>query len=328
MDKQQLLDELKQMAQSGQITQDEALAVFAMPTNSDTMSAHLTLSEVMYYIGSAIVFLGVIVLCYQNWNSFVSPLRILVTLGSAVAAFIVAAILFRYENLKKVSQAFFLLCGLLMPLGLYVTFKEMGVDVSLNNIQVLVNLLLVTIFFSSFYFFRQTILLFFGILAATALFSSTINLIVGQNLLVLDYSKVWEYTFLVSGLAWMLLGYYFKDGTYKAITGVLYGFGSVYFLGAAIFLGGWQPSQNSFWELVYPLLVFGVTFLSVHVKSKAFLVFGSIFLIAYILKLTLEYFSSSNLWPLALVLAGLVIMVVGYYAVRINKKYLSTATVS
>jgi ABC-type branched-subunit amino acid transport system permease subunit len=78
---------------------------------------------------------------------------------------------------------------------------------------------------------------------------------------------------------------------------------------------------------VYPLLVFGVIFLSVYVKSKAFLVFGTIFLIAYILKLTSEYFSSGLGWPLALVLAGLAIMAVGYYAVRINKRYLTTVTV-
>jgi hypothetical protein len=74
-------------------------------------------------------------------------------------------------------------------------------------------------------------------------------------------------------------------------------------------------------------VVFGMIFLSVYVKSKAFLVFGTIFLIVYILKLTGEYFTSGLGWPLALVVAGLVIMVVGYYAVKINKQYLTTVKI-
>ena len=327
MDKQQLLDELKQMAAAGQVSQGEVLAAFTTADASSAMSKSLSLSEIMYYIGGAIVFLGIIVLGYQNWDSFNSPLRILITLGSAVAAFVIGALLYRYENLKKVSQAFFLLAGLLAPLGLNVLFKEQGIDISSDTSQALIYLLLTSIFFGSMYFFRQTIILFFGIIFASTLFHFIINVIVGQNLLAENYSKVWEYGMLTTGVAWMLLGYYFKDGFYKAITGALYGFGVLGFLGATIALGGWNPNQNAFWELIYPLLVFGVIFLSVYVKSKAFLVFGTIFLIAYILKLTSEYFSSGLGWPLALVLAGLAIMAVGYYAVRINKRYLTTVTV-
>jgi hypothetical protein len=102
----------------------------------------------------------------------------------------------------------------------------------------------------------------------------------------------------------------------------LYAFGSLGFLGAALALGGWAPEQNVFWELIFPLLVFGIIFLSIYVKSRAFLVFGSLFLIGYIFKLTGEYFSNTLGWPLALVLAGLLIMGVGYYAVRINRQYM------
>jgi hypothetical protein len=45
-------------------------------------------------------------------------------------------------------------------------------------------------------------------------------------------------------------------------------------------------------------------------------------LIFYILKLTGEYFTSGLGWPLSLVLAGLAIIGIGYYAVKLNKKYL------
>ena len=78
-----------------------------------------------------------------------------------------------------------------------------------------------------------------------------------------------------------------------------------------------------FWELIYPGLVFGALFLSVHIKSKAFLTWGTLFLMAYILKITSEYFSSGLGWPLALVIAGLAMIGVGYMSLSLKKKYLS-----
>jgi len=324
MDKQEVLQSIKELSQSGQLSQAEVLAAF---TGASIMPAatiepkSLKLSEIMYYIGGAIVFLGICVLVYQNWDFLSSGLRVFITLGSFIAAFVVAILLNRYADLKKVAQAFFLISGMLAPLALNVTLHESGFDISSNSIQVLIFLVLTAIFFTAFYFYRQVILLFFGIVFATGIFHFLINMLVGNNLSYTDATKVWEYRILVLGLAYMFLGYYLYFTSQKALTGVMYGFGSLFFLGAAISLGGWQPNQNAFWELIYPLLVFGVIFLSVYVKSKSFLVFGTIFLIAYILKLTGEYFSSGLGWPLALVLAGLAIMGVGYYAVRLNKKY-------
>lgn len=275
----------------------------------------------MYYIGGGIVFLGVVVLVYQNWDSFSSALRILVTFGSFVAAFVVGILLNRYENFKKLAQAFFLLSGLLAPLGLNVLFKETGQDINSDVLQAAIYVILTAVYLGSLWFFRQTILLFFGVVFASGLFHFIVNLIVGQNLMAANYGKLWEYRILVDGIVWIALGYYWKQTSYAALSGVMYAFGVLGFLGSALALGGWQPNQNAFWELVYPLLVFGTIFFSVYIKSKSFLVFGTIFLIVYILKLTGEYFTSGLGWPLALVLAGLAIMAIGYYAVRLNKKY-------
>ena len=327
MDKQQLLSEIHQMAQSGELSQGEVLAAFSgsdvLVAGQAAQSYNLKLSEIMYYIGAAIVFLGITVLCYQNWDSFGSPVRILVTLGSSIAAFVIGALLYTREDLKKVSQGFFLLAGMLAPLGLNIAFKEGGMDISSDTLQLMIYLILSVVFLGSIKFYKQTILIFFGVLFATGLFHFIINLIIGQNLLMENYSKIWEYRILAAGLAWIFLGYYLKDTAYKGITGELYSFGIIGVLGTTMALGGWQPNQNMFWELIYPLVVFGAIFLSVYLKSKSFLVFGSIFLIVYILKLTDEYFTSGLGWPLALVLAGLAVMGVGYWAVKLNKKYFS-----
>ena len=78
------------------------------------------------------------------------------------------------------------------------------------------------------------------------------------------------------------------------------------------------------WEILFPGIVFGVVFLSVYLKSKSFLVFGSIYLMAYILKLTKEYFADSMGWPLALVISGLLLIGIGYAAFALNKKYIDS----
>jgi hypothetical protein len=326
-DKQQLLLEIRQMIQSGDLSEAEVLAQFGslsnLASNQSSDSHSLRLSEIMYYIGATIIFIGISVLCYQNWDLFNSATRILVTLGSSIAAFVVGALLYSREDLKKASQGFFLLSAVLAPIGLNVLFKEGGMDLSSDSLQFAVYLILSAVFISSLKFFKQTVLIFFSVFFTTALFHFIINLIIGENFLMDNYEKIWEYRILAAGLAWVSLGYYLKDTSYKAITGILYGFGIIYILGSSLALGGWQPEQNVFWELVYPLVVFGAIFASVYLKSKSFLVFGTIFLIIYILKLTGEYFTSGLGWPLALVLAGLGIMGVGYWAVKLNKKYFS-----
>src|SRR5271170_7434446 len=98
MEKTQLLDEIRQMSAAGQLSQAEVLSVFSgqpVLAQEAASTKNLTIAEILYYIGGAIVFLGITVLCYQNWDNFSSFLRIFITLGSCVACFIVAAILNR-----------------------------------------------------------------------------------------------------------------------------------------------------------------------------------------------------------------------------------------
>jgi len=125
-------------------------------------------------------------------------------------------------------------------------------------------------------------------------------------------------------LSYLFFGYYFSSTKQKDLSGVLYGFGNLFFLGAALALGGWKPSQNIFWEMIFPGLVFAVLLLSVHLKSKPFLTFGTIFLMAYILKITGEYFSGTLGWPVSLMICGIALIGIGYYAFSLNKKYLSS----
>ena len=326
MDKQELLAAVRQLSSNKQITHEELAQAFAAgqliaAQPSGDARIPLKLSDILYYIGGAIVFLGVVFLVGQNWENFGSALRIFIALGSMIAAFTVAAVLHRYENYKKAAQAFFLLTGLLAPLGIEVALKEIGLDLSADSVQLLAALLMTSVLLGSFFYFKQTVLLLFGIIYSTAVFHYALSLIIGMNLSYQSRETATKYEFLAIGSAYLILGYYLLSGAQKALSGMLYSFGSLAFLGSTMALGGFSPNQNVFWELIYPLLVFGFIFASVSLKSRAMLVFGTIFLIGYIFKLTGEYFSSGLGWPLALVLAGLAIIGIGFYAVKLNKRY-------
>ncbi len=337
MEKNVVLEQVSSLAAQHLITEGELAAAYnkgagqpspseILPTPSSTghgLSKHLSINDILYYIGGAIVFTGIAVMIGTSWTSLSSLTRVLVTFGFGIVTYITGLIFGREERTDGVSQAFYLISALVLPIGLYVILDVAGVDLYTAATATLISSILVIVFGLSAFLFRKTIFLIFSIIFGTWLFFAVTDLLVGGNP-IFD-GNFYLYRVLCVGLTYMFLGYHFLATEHRdGLSGWLYGFGSLGFLGSALALGGWTPSQNSFWELIYPGLVFGVLFLSVVVKSKAFLVWGSIFLMGYILKITAEYFTEGLGWPLALVLAGLALIGVGYASSYLNRKYIST----
>lgn len=326
MQKEEVLQQIRSLAVQHLITRDEVTAAYdeGISAGIDTDVAatrQATISDILYYVGGAIVFLGISVLIWQHWQALNSVTKILATLGSGIASYIVGVFLSRNERLEVASRAFYFISALVSPLGLYVTFDIAGFDLGRYGIQSLISGILLVTYLLSYVVYRKTVFTIFNVIFGTWLFFSFTSYLVGSN----PYFtwKFSAYRVLCIGLVYVLLGYYLTQTPQRALTGALYGFGVFSFLGAALALGDWKPNQNAFWELVFPGLVFGVMFLSVRLKSKSFLTFGSIYLMAYILKITAEYFRESLGWPLALVLTGLALIAIGYLHFNLKKKYLS-----
>jgi hypothetical protein len=206
------------------------------------------------------------------------------------------------------------------PIGIGVIFYLAGFDTGSAGVQSLISLILFLAYLASYHVFKKDIFIFFSIIFGTWLFFAFTNMLVAGYY---QSEKLYEYRILITGLSYLLLGYYFSEQNKSGLKSFLYGFGVLGFLGAALALGGWHPAQNVFWEAIFPFLVFGVLFLSVYLKSNSFLVFGSLFLMGYILKLTSEYFSQSLGWPLALVIAGFFLIAIGYGSFYLKRKYIS-----
>jgi hypothetical protein len=319
-----LLTELAGQIAAGELETKEVLAVLGMgidPLAPATPVAAWPVSAILYYLGGAIVFMGMAFFTAQQWHYFGPTMRVFVTLGAGVAALVTGVLLNPHRQLGAAGSAFFLLSGLLLPIGLIVAYEEAGVRVLNFALQLQILGILTIVYLATFLLFRKTLLLIFALLFGTCCYFGTIDLMVGSAP-VFDPFTLAAYQILAAGLSLMFLGHGLAAGKHHAISGWLYGFGVAGFLGAALALGQWKPNQNVFWEIIYPGLVFAVIFLSTRLQSKTFLIFGSLALGSYLSKITIEYFSDSLGWAFALVIVGFLQMAVAFLALRIQRQYI------
>ncbi|MFI5157628.1 MAG: hypothetical protein ACHQF4_02115 [Sphingobacteriales bacterium] len=320
MNKSEILKEISLAASRNQVTKNEIDAAFDLGIQQPGWQAdqrHTTLAEVFYYVGAGIIFLGIIILVEQNWSYLNSVARLLVTFGVSIGAYIIAALFSKAKRVGALSAVFFMISGLLLPVGAYVLLDVTGINWGGPGVQTAVALVSLLIFLLSGFIFRKNIFLFFSILFGTWFFQALMIFLFGKS-----FNDLYPYIILASGLIYLLLGKYFAETAESSFTPWLYSFGCLGFLGSALYLGGFSPNQNIFWELIFPILDFALIFFSVRLRSKAFLIFGALFLMLYIIKITTEYFANSLGWPFVLVLSGFLLIGVGYSTWRINHKYL------
>jgi hypothetical protein len=327
--KDEILGGVKDLARTGDLQKGELMAAFdeaageadaAKPESASGFGRRLNLAQVLYYVGGGIVVLGIGILIAQNWSALNDFTRILSTLGSGVLAYVVAVLLGREERTRAVSSAFHLIAALVIPIGLFATLKITGYDLSTFGTQNLVFGILLAMYVASFLVFRQSIFVLFGIVFGSLLYFSLTSMI-GENGSGLFGNKFDQYRFMVLGISYLLIGYGLRDTRYKELTGPAYFFGLPMTLLMAFILGDFKPSANLFWELIFPFLTFGAIVASIWLRSRSFLVWGTIFLMGYIFKITGEYFASDLGWPLALVIAGFAVIGIGVAAVNVRQKF-------
>jgi hypothetical protein len=323
--KKELLTHVTDLAEQDLITKDELIEAYNKgkknsPDQDSVFTKKLDIAEILYYLGGAIIFIGITILIGQNWSTLGIITKILATLGTSAAAYLVGTILIREPKTERVSSAFYLISALTMPIGMWIVMNNAGINASSRGSLAIISGLVFATYFISYTVFRKNIFTLFSILFGTWFYYTLTNFMVGDSV-YFNTNKFHEYRTLLASLTYVLLGYSFTDTVRAPLKGFLYGFGSLGLLATTFMLGGWSPNQSIFWELMYPFIVFGSLFVSVYIKSKAFLTWGTIFLMLFIFKLTAEYFSDGLGWPLALVIAGLLMIGVGYQSLRIKNKY-------
>jgi hypothetical protein len=325
IDKQQLLEDIKESARRKIISRSELVNAYNQAKVSKK-SDELTwdISKTLYFIGAAVIFIGIGVFAGQKWADLNNIARILLTLGVAIACYITGVILSHYKKMELIGQSFYLISMLLMPIGLHVVFDTAGFNISSYQMQSLISGILLIYFFLSFIVFKKHIFTIFNVFYGTWLFFALSGLLVKINP-YFDGSTFHKYRILLVGLTYMFLGYFFSNKHKVIYSRLLYVAGSLAFLGAALALGGYEPNQNLFWEIIYPGLIFGLIFLGVYLNTRVFLSVSAIYLFSYISKITFEYFRECVGWPISLIIVGISLIVIGYLAIFLNKRFSSLA---
>ncbi len=317
MNKQELLSLLAISLKDGTVTPTEVMSVVKVPEaeSKTTLSA----TAILYTIGGIIMLIGVGTLLFRFWSDLASPVRILLTLGIGLAAYITAAIIRSDKTTTGLVMIMETLSGVLIPVGAFVLVHEMGVlDLTIGwNTSVL--LILAMFFIFSFVLFRSVIFSLFSIIFTTATLYAFIGYML-SNTPSVDMGNAYKYLTLAVGVSFLLLASYVKTTSSKALTGFLNTFGIGGILGALLVLGDFKPNQNVVWELIGIVALLGGLYLARKVQSSAILRTTAFFIFIYIGKFTAEYFADSMGWPIALMFGGIVLIAVGYGLVVFNKR--------
>jgi hypothetical protein len=319
----EIIEELKTYIAGGEVSRREVarrLGLGDLAAESpraeqvSSLARRMTLTRVFYYLGGLIVLIGIGFLIYQIWEDIGSVGHVLVTLGFAIVLYIVGTIFMKSYAESEVGVVMHILGALLMPTGVYVLLFELNRDpIALEWIVSWIFLGVTLMYAISYFLNRHPVFTFFSVVYGTGMlyaFSTAILNFPGEDF--------FAYLTMAIGVGYMLLARGFKNTRNSVLSGFFSAFGSLGFLGAAFS----RVFDSLFWQLLFLALVSGGIILSLRMKSKAVLIFSTLFLIAHIVFLTSEYFADSVGWPVALIILGFVIIGVGYASFRLGKKYL------
>lgn len=276
-------------------------------------------AELFYFIGAGVAALGVAILLYQNWNFFNLTTKLLATFGFGLASQVAGMVFVQRNETNRVGIAFFLIAALVLPIGLRVVIDALGYPIGYGA-QTCMSAAMLVLYLVFAATVRLNLFVLFCVFFATWLFFSISSWIVDGT--AFNTSDLVYWRFLVAGLSYILIGYGFSKDQRAPLSPALYDLGIFAVLGASLMLCGSGKNTNLFWELLYPFLIVATVATSVKLKSRGFLVAGTLFLVAYVIKITGEHFADSIGWPLALVFIGMGLIGVGYISLSINKRYL------
>lgn len=322
MEKEQLLQELRRHAQIGDITESELQAVFYGPgeriSSEHKKRFSLNVVNVLYGIGGLIIFAGIVALIVQNWGELPTIARILITLGMAIVLYI-SSVLFTSKGYNVLAQILFAVSYVFFPLGIGVSLYEFEVEIGIGGVSFILLCLTLLATISYLILKRMAVNALFAIIFGTSTAYAFLTYAL-SNASRVD-GDIYLYLTLVLGLSHGLLGYVMRPSTDTATSrlgALLYTTGSLGVLIPALALGG-------IWDVLAVFVIVAVFLLSVYVHSRGMLVLGSVFLIAYLFKITAEYFAGSVGWPVALIFIGIATIAIAIGTFKINQKYFKHA---
>ena len=307
-DRSEALAEIVTTARRHGLTLDEIARALegGTPGPSRETRARGVLVRVLGYLGGTFVFAGLGVFVALQWDTMSSAARIVVTLGSGLAAFVLALIASRDERYEKATTPMTLIAAALEPAGMLVTFAEFGSGGDPRLAGVVTCAAMALQFAAAFRWLRRTTPLFLTIAFGALFWWTTFDLLDVDNGMV----------GVAMGGSLVLAAAGVDRTMYRVITPFWY------FVGAALLLFGlFDLVEGTPLEVLFLVFAAGLVYLSVTLHSRTLLGVATLGILAYTGWFTSEHFADSVGWPIALMLFGLLMIALSALAFRIDRDY-------
>lgn len=336
MDKQQVVDLIKQKLSDGVISKNDLNLLIngqgsenivnniTAPVVNQSVESESSIGEKLihslYAIGALILLIGIVILLVQNWTDIGFSGRILSTLGVSVISYVIALLLSNKED-NPLSEVLFAISAIVSPIGIYVLLRESGYEINENTF--LIYSLILSVFFGITKFFSKSkIIILVTVFFSTSFYFSAIYKMF-KSLYLNNFDDIIKIAVIVLGLAYFLIAYGYdlliKNKNQilkmedKAVSGVLYTLGS-----PAIIIP--FMTYDGFFDFITLLIIFAIAYLGFIVRSKIVFFISSIALVIQISMITWEYFRNSIGWPIMLIIIGVVIIATAFVSINISKK--------
>ena len=265
------------------------------------------LVRVLGFIGGTFVFAGVGVFVALQWESMNSAARVVITLGSGLAAFVMAVLASRDMRYEKAATPLFLMAAALQPTGLLVLFSEFGSGGDWRWASLVTSGVMAVQFAATFAGIRRSTLVFMTVFFGVLFFWTAFDM--------LDVDE--DFVALVLGGSLVLTAVGVDRTPHRVITPAWYFFGAI-----GVLYGIFDLVENTPFELVFLLAAAGFVYLSVALHSRTLLFVATAGILSYTAWFTGEYFADSVGWPIALIIFGLFLIGLSALALRIDRDYL------
>jgi len=306
--KHEAIEQILGIAREHGLTAAEIEAAFKGADHDGAEPSTSILGRILGYLGGTFIFAGLSIFIALNWDVMNTVARIIITLGSGIAIFVMAVVASGDERYKRARTPLYLIAAALQPVGLLVAIDEFSSGGDWHHAVLVTAGIMVFQQAAVFWQKRDTTLLFTSLLFALWFFGVTLDLLnVDEDLIVL---------ILGASTVGFCIG--LERTPHRGMNPFWYLFGSAWFL-----YGLFDLVQHSAIELIFLAAACGGVFLSTWVRSRTLLFVSTISILAYISYFTHEHFQDSLGWPLVLILLGLVFIALSAIAIRINKRYIS-----
>lgn len=267
-----------------------------------------TLESILGFLGGIFIFAGLGVFIALNWDGMNAAARIIITLGSGIAAFVIAAVGERQGGAQRFTVPLFLIAALLQPTGILVAIGEFSTGGDWHYAAITAAGIMAIQQGLALWQFRKSTLVF------TTLFFGLWVLWISLDLLEVDEDLV----ALLLGASTIGICLGLEHTEYRGVNPFWFFFGSAGFFGGLFAL-----VRGSATELIFVIATCGGVFLSVLVRSRTLLFTSTMAMLAYIAYFTGEHFLESVGWPILLIVLGLLLIGLSAAAMKINRRYIS-----